>query len=381
MGSGGQNKLRGVQIRRRGVVLADVPVREGPSEAVPAPLPAGTAVDPSPPESAEPLHRACAQGDAALTAALLRDGQQVRFANSLDADGHTPLHLAAMAGVPGVAVALLEVGANPNAPDRRHGRTPLHTAALYRAGEVLEVLLDAGAALDAADDAGERALHLAARHGHVDILGQLLARDAHVEAVSRAGTTALHPAAAGGHEAALDVLLSAGADPNATLGDGRTALDLAPNKRIARRLVSAGGQAGTPRPWDGPSPWLRPEREGLFDFMERPVRSLRARVEDDCVYAMSLADKGFQEVPPEVTGCPNLRQLVLARNALTALPEAFLRLRLLVHVDLSDNQLTTLPDGLQDLTALRELYLQGNPIPRGERARIRALLPRCRVLF
>jgi pimeloyl-ACP methyl ester carboxylesterase len=73
------------------------------------------------------LVRAAAEGDAVGVAAGLRRGVDVCVVHSMS--GYTALHAAADFGRTAMVEALLDIGASPDARDRRLGRTPLHFAA------------------------------------------------------------------------------------------------------------------------------------------------------------------------------------------------------------------------------------------------------------
>jgi Leucine-rich repeat (LRR) protein len=63
----------------------------------------------------------------------------------------------------------------------------------------------------------------------------------------------------------------------------------------------------------------------------------------------------------------NLEVLNLARNGLTKVPEGISHLKKLKRLDLSHNQLTTLPREIASLAgSLTNLDFQGNQIPRDQ---------------
>lgn len=110
-------------------------------------------------------------------------------------DGWTPLHLAAFFGHPGLAIALLDRGADVNSRSTNSMKnTPLHAAA-----------------------AG----------GRTDIVGLLLKRGADVNASQEGGWTALHSAAQAGNRAMVEVLIANGAHLNARAANDQGPLDLA----------------------------------------------------------------------------------------------------------------------------------------------------------
>jgi len=113
-------------------------------------------------------------------------------------DGFTALHLAAFFGHPETAAALIDAGADINAPSTNQTislrATPLHSA-------------------------------IAARHAEIARL--LIARGADPNARQDGGITPLHAAAAAGEDALVRDLLARGADPHARTDDHRTAADFA----------------------------------------------------------------------------------------------------------------------------------------------------------
>ena len=148
--------------------------------------------------------------------------------------GDTALHLAAAALRPLAVEALIEVGAEAHAENRR-GATALHYACdARRSGatwnpsrqrSVIELLLDAGADIEHTDKAGAAPLHRAVRARSPEAVRCLLQRGARVEAThGRRRTTALHLAThatgASGTKGAraeqqeiIELLLQYGAEP------------------------------------------------------------------------------------------------------------------------------------------------------------------------
>ena len=68
-------------------------------------------------------------------------------------------------------------------------------------------------------------------------------------------------------------------------------------------------------------------------------------------------------------------------NLITTLPEGIGNLTNLKGLVLSDNELETLPKSIGNLTKLEWLYLGYNPISNSERERITALLPNTKIYF
>ena len=107
-----------------------------------------------------------------------------------------PLHWTAITNDPGVMQRLLSRGADPNARDAE-GRTPLMVAAAFDSQSVADVLLAHGAdplARDSVD--GNTSLDFAAMAGHADFVSLLIAHGVPVnDRAIRNGETPLHYAA------------------------------------------------------------------------------------------------------------------------------------------------------------------------------------------
>ncbi len=230
--------------------------------------------------------QAAEQGDVARLKQLLAAGAS---SNSLNAQGHTALQLAAFHGRLDAAEALLRAGADVNAAGpgqckysfgggsvERHGLTPLHLAAIGGHALVIELLtidwqashsagaahgtplhyatwhddpaparalLRGGACITALDGDGAAPLVWAAESGHPATIPALLAAGAPVDAVGKHSFTALHWAASGGHAAALRALLAAKADVNSKGEAGMQAIHMAAaggHAEAIKTLLAAG---------------------------------------------------------------------------------------------------------------------------------------------
>ena len=98
------------------------------------------------------VHEAAWSGDLAQIQHLISRGVNL---DSLDAEsGDTPLHFAVMFGQTGVAVALLDAGADVQARNYDDA-TPLHMAAFFCRKDLVEILLQRGADPTATDRHGD----------------------------------------------------------------------------------------------------------------------------------------------------------------------------------------------------------------------------------
>jgi len=153
----------------------------------------------------EDVHAAAKTGDVDEVAALL--SMDNRLTRTFDADGWSPLHLAAHFGHASTVELLL----HNNAPvDLRStnvmANTALHAALAGRRTAVAKILLDAGADVNARQHGGWTPLHSAAANGDRAAVELLLARGANAGSANDAGVTPAASARERGHTEIADLL-------------------------------------------------------------------------------------------------------------------------------------------------------------------------------
>ncbi|XP_054011149.1 ankycorbin [Hylaeus anthracinus] len=191
-------------------------------------------------EGHTPLHLAVIAGDTQLVAVLLANGADV---NARDLEGHSVLHWATVCGEAECVRLVLAAGAQPSTPDLRGG-SPLHYAAQCcgaaataelavpkKVGlKVLQTLLEFGADVNAKDEDGRQPILWAASAGSVEAV-LALARaggSAAAGAADKDGLTALHCAASRGHARCVEALVNlCGAHPDHVDDNGCSALHYA----------------------------------------------------------------------------------------------------------------------------------------------------------
>jgi cytohesin len=199
------------------------------------------------------IFEAVAAGDPVLLDSLIAAGADVHARSDT---GLTALHLAAERGDLDAALALLDAGADPDAPSL--GPAPGAPAGPAWPGvAVVSPSTREGASVLAGlfgriweaskpkrpDVQGHTPLAGAAAGGHTDVLRLLLDRGADANARDGDGITALALAVTGGHRGAMELLIARGADPEARTRDGLTPLMLAASDGrlgFVRALLDAG---------------------------------------------------------------------------------------------------------------------------------------------
>ncbi|MBA3954490.1 ankyrin repeat domain-containing protein [Candidatus Dependentiae bacterium] len=160
-------------------------------------------------------------GDAHRVDELLKQGASKE---TVDSQGHAPLHYTAERDHTNVAKLLLDKGADANAANVV-GTTPLHRSAEKGHTNVAQLLLDKGANPNATDTLGKTPLHYAIM-GQNKAIVQLLLKGGNPNMPNKNGWTPLHYAAIHGNTDIVQLLLQAGADPSIKNQQGETALDM-----------------------------------------------------------------------------------------------------------------------------------------------------------
>ena len=130
----------------------------------------------------------------------------------------TPLHAAARDGDNRTVATLLAFGADNDALDA-DGNSPLFLAARNDHAVVTSILLDSGAGYSAWGSSGYTAFEESAGRGYVEVLGAFISHESFGPSVAEIDS-ALSVAVVAGHVGAVDVLAAAGGDVDQEDSDG-----------------------------------------------------------------------------------------------------------------------------------------------------------------
>ena len=176
--------------------------------------------------SYEDFFVAIKQDDPASLSQLLRRGFD---ANTVDPKGQHGLYLALQEpSIKAAQTLLIWPKTNVNALNAQ-GESPLMMAALKGQLEIAVALIKRDADVN---KTGWAPLHYAATNGHLAVMSLLLDSHAYIDAESPNGSTPLMMAAQYGTGPAVKLLLEAGADPLLKNQQGLTAIDFA--RRVSR---------------------------------------------------------------------------------------------------------------------------------------------------
>ena len=167
---------------------------------------------------ASAIHDAVNDNNLEAVTVLLDDDPTI--INDRDADGMTPLNLAAINGNYDIAEELLERNADIHIGDLDNSQ-PIHLAAISGNIQIAKALLANGAGVNEQDNNGATPLGFAAGRRHIDMVRYLLERDADVGIRNTQGMTPLFYA---GIPEIAALMLDNGADVNVRSNDGTTPL-------------------------------------------------------------------------------------------------------------------------------------------------------------
>lgn len=171
------------------------------------------------------FHYACQHAFTGMVKTLLKFNRAEQ--STVEADGGTWLHSAAIFGRADAANVLLRHGHVDINSQRLDGATPLICATQMQRTSTITALLQAGADVNIPTTDGHSALFYASESKYEALTVELLKRGAKVGAVTDTGETALYHACATGRTKIAQVLLGHGADPLLRANNGRTPLHVA----------------------------------------------------------------------------------------------------------------------------------------------------------
>jgi predicted LPLAT superfamily acyltransferase len=163
-------------------------------------------------------HQAARAGD---VRAIARFAAQPEFINARDADGWTPLAVAAHLGHSEAVKELAWLGADLNFAIS-DGSTPVYLAARTGHVEVVKALGTLGASVNVPQKDGMTPVFVAACKGHVEVVTALGTLGANVSVPEKGGATPICVAAQNGHVEVVKALGTLGVNVSVPAKDGRT---------------------------------------------------------------------------------------------------------------------------------------------------------------
>lgn len=155
-----------------------------------------------------------------------RDGIDVL--SQFDAEGHTPIHWAALGGHTHILRYFIEKKAKMDIfATNKLGAQPIHWACVNGHIAVTEILLQAGVPIDSVDNKGCTPLIIAAQYGRTMLAAFLMGKGARLQVTDKEGDNALQWAAFKGHCELTRLLIYSGLNPQQKDSFGQTPLHLA----------------------------------------------------------------------------------------------------------------------------------------------------------
>jgi ankyrin repeat protein/L-ascorbate metabolism protein UlaG (beta-lactamase superfamily) len=164
------------------------------------------------------IHDAVIDGNLEAVTALL--DEDPALINDRDADGMTPLNLAAINGNYEIVKELLIRNADINIGDVDNSQ-PIHLAAISGNVQIAELILASGADINEQDNNGTTPLGFAVGRRQIDMTRYLLEKGADINIRNAEGMTPLFFA---GSPEIAEIILDGGADVNVQANDGTTPL-------------------------------------------------------------------------------------------------------------------------------------------------------------
>ena len=176
-----------------------------------------------------PLAACCSYGHFGAVKQLLADNSSID--SRVEDSDRTPLHIAVVKNRGKIAQYLLHKQADPNLVDAQC-HTPLHLAAIF-SPNLCHLLVAAGARIDVKElfENGQTPLHSLATHNYTEALQYLLEKNANVNSQTLTGTTPLHKAILHDSLDSVKILVNFSADMNIEDDNGLSPIKLAESRK------------------------------------------------------------------------------------------------------------------------------------------------------
>uniref|UniRef100_A0A336KKD9 CSON012202 protein n=1 Tax=Culicoides sonorensis TaxID=179676 RepID=A0A336KKD9_CULSO len=171
-----------------------------------------------------PLHLAARRRDVDMVRILVDYGTNV---DSQNGEGQTALHIAAAEGDEQLVKYFYGVRASAAIADNQD-RTPMHLAAENGHATIIEILADKfKASIFERTKDGSTLMHIASLNGHADCAMMLFKKGVYLHMPNKGGARSIHTAARYGHVGIINTLLQRGEKVDVTTNDNYTALHIA----------------------------------------------------------------------------------------------------------------------------------------------------------